>query len=108
LRFPKRPDRHATDAKHAVRNHMTSLFINVIGVAAGLCSMASFIPQIAKIIRTHDVEGVSLKMFGVTAMAFTLWTAYGVLHGSWPIAASNAICLALASIIIVLRFRYAG
>lgn len=76
---------------------------NAFGVGAGLCSMASFVPQIGKILKDRSAEGVSLKMFSVTVTAFILWTAYGCLLGSWPIAVSNGICLALALMIVVLR-----
>lgn len=82
------------------------LLISIIGVAAGLCSMVSFIPQIGKILKTRSAEGVSLKMFAVTVSAFVLWTIYGVLLGSWPIALSNAICLCLSLTIVALRLKY--
>lgn len=82
------------------------LIINIVGVAAGLCSMVSFVPQIGKILKTKSAEGVSLKMFSVTVTAFILWTIYGVLLASWPIAASNAICLCLALTIVALRLKF--
>jgi len=82
------------------------LIINIVGVAAGLCSMISFVPQIGKILQTKSAEGVSLKMFSVTVTAFVLWTAYGVLLGSWPIAVSNFVCLCLALTIVVLRLKF--
>lgn len=81
---------------------------NTIGVCAGVASMASFIPQIVKIVRERDAQGVSLRMFSVTVTAFALWLAYGVMLGSWPIAASNAICLALSAAIVALRLKYGG
>lgn len=80
--------------------------INTVGVAAGLCSMASFLPQIAKIWRERDASGVSLHMFAVTVTAFVLWTGFGILQNSWPIAVSNGVCLALAAIIVVLRLKF--
>ena len=76
------------------------------GVGAGLCSIASFVPQIAKIWRERDASGLSLRTFAVTVTAFILWTAYGILQGSWPIAVSNALCLALAGVIVALRLRF--
>lgn len=82
------------------------LTINIVGVAAGLCSMVSFVPQIGKILKTKSAEGVSLKMFSVTVTAFVLWTIYGFLLGSWPIALSNAVCLCLALAIVALRLKF--
>lgn len=82
------------------------LIINIVGVAAGLCSMVSFVPQIGKILKTKSAEGVSLKMFSVTVTAFVLWTAYGFLLASWPIAISNFVCLCLALTIVALRLKF--
>jgi MtN3 and saliva related transmembrane protein len=82
------------------------LIINIVGVAAGLCSMVSFAPQIDKILKTRSAEGVSLKMFAVTVTAFVLWTAYGWLLGSWPIAVSNFVCLCMALAIVALRLKF--
>jgi MtN3 and saliva related transmembrane protein len=80
--------------------------VNAVGVAAGLCSMTSFVPQLFKIWRERDASGVSLRMFAVTACGFILWTSFGVLQSSWPIAASNAVCLLLVLGILALRLRF--
>ena len=80
--------------------------VNGIGVAAGLCSMSSFVPQLIKIAREKRAEGVSLRTYVVTVIGFVLWIAYGVLLGSWPVAASNAVNLLLAGAILALRWRY--
>jgi MtN3 and saliva related transmembrane protein len=80
--------------------------VNAVGVAAGLCSIASFIPQILKIWRERDASGVSLRMFLVTSTAFLLWTLFGVFQSSWPIIAANGTCLVLALTIVGLRLKF--
>ena len=85
---------------------MAHLLVDAVGVGAGLCSMASFVPQIVKILREKKVEGVSLRMYVVTVTGFTLWIAYGALLGSWPVWASNSVNLVLAATILVLKLRY--
>lgn len=84
---------------------MSSLIIDIVGAGAGLCSMASFVPQIVKIVRERDAEQVSLRMYLVTVTGFSLWIAYGLLTGSWPVWASNAVCLTLSATILVLKWR---
>lgn len=79
---------------------------NIIGTLAALCSMASFVPQIVKMWREHDVSSVSLRMYVVTVTGFSLWIAYGVMTGSWPVAASNTVCLVLSAMILVLKWRF--
>lgn len=85
---------------------LSNIGVNAVGVAAGLCSMASFIPQIIKIIHERDASGVSLRMFAVTAFGFILWTAYGALQGSWPLVLSNVISLILSLAILALRLKF--
>lgn len=70
--------------------------------------MASFIPQIIKIVKERDASGVSLIMYAVTIIGFACWTTYGALSGSCPVVVANAICLVLVVIIVVLRLRFGG
>jgi len=84
---------------------MNVLAADVVGTAAGLCSMASFTPQICKIVRERDASAVSLRMYLITVTGFVLWTVYGLLRGSWPVWASNSVNLILAGTILMLKWR---
>lgn len=81
---------------------------DAVGTGAALCSMTSFVPQIVKIVRERDAASVSLRMYAVTVTGFGLWIAYGVMTKAWPVAASNLVCLALASTILALKWRLAA
>jgi MtN3 and saliva related transmembrane protein len=85
---------------------MDKLLIDAVGVAAALCSMSSFVPQVVKIRRERDASAVSLRMYLVTVTGFALWTVYGFLLGSWPLIGSNLISLGLSATILALRVRY--
>ena len=65
-----------------------------------------FIPQLIKLIRHKDAEGLSVKMYAVTTTGFTLWVVFGALKHSWPIILSNGAMLILAAAILVLMLRY--
>lgn len=80
--------------------------ISIVGAAAALCSMTSFTPQILKIWRERDASSVSLRMFLLTVTGFVLWTIYGVLLGSWPVAVANAVCLVLSAVILALKVKF--
>jgi MtN3 and saliva related transmembrane protein len=80
--------------------------IDAVGVAAAVCSMTSFAPQIVKIWRERDAASVSLRMYLVTVAGFSLWIAYGLLIGRWPLVAANAVCLAMAGGILALKLRF--
>lgn len=87
---------------------MPHLLANAVGVAAALCSMSSFVPQILKIMRERDASSVSMRMYVVTVTGFVLWIVYGWSIGSWPVAVSNAVNLLLSAAILVLKLRYSG
>ena len=78
---------------------------DVVGTGAALCSMTSFTPQIAKIVREKDASAVSLKMYAVTTTGFVLWVTFGVLQKSWPVIVANGIMMCLAGAIFVLKLR---
>lgn len=79
---------------------------DIIGTLAAICSMASFVPQIVKIWRERDASAVSLRMYLVTVTGFSLWTAYGVMTASWPVTASNVVCLGLSATILLMKWRF--
>ena len=76
--------------------------VTLIGSLAALCSTLSFVPQAWKIIRTRRTDGLSAHMYAVTVAGFSLWLAYGVMLGEWPLIATNAICLSLSAFILAM------
>lgn len=79
---------------------------DIIGTAAGICSMTSFTPQLVKIWREKDATSISLRMYVVTVTGFTLWIVYGVLVTSFPVILTNSVCLVLSAAILTLKWRY--
>lgn len=85
---------------------LASLAPSIVGSVAAICSMFSFVPQIMQILKKRDASTVSFRMYVVTVTGFACWITYGVLIKSWPVAGSNAVCLALAGVILVLKLRF--
>jgi MtN3 and saliva related transmembrane protein len=77
-----------------------------IGFAAATLTTASFVPQAWLTFRTRDVSGISLGMYGAFTVGVALWLAYGLSLGAWPIVVANAITLALALAILVMKLRF--
>ena len=74
----------------------------VVGYLAAICSMTSFTPQAWKIIKTKDTSSISAPMYTVTVVGFSLWIAFGVMRGEWPITITNSVCLALSAFILLM------
>ncbi|MBZ9974120.1 MULTISPECIES: SemiSWEET transporter [unclassified Mesorhizobium] len=77
--------------------------VTLIGSLAALCSMTSFAPQAWKIIKTRDTAGISAWMYAITVLGFALWLTFGIIKGEWPIIVTNAVCLVLATFILLMR-----
>jgi len=77
--------------------------VTIIGGIAAVLSTVSFMPQVIKIIRSRDTEGISTGMYVVTVIGFAMWIAYGALQSAWPLIASNSVCLILSTFILTMK-----
>lgn len=77
-----------------------------IGYVAASLTTLSFVPQAWHTFRTRDVSGISLGMYGAFTGGVALWLVYGLLLGAWPVVVANAITLALAAAILVMKLRF--
>lgn len=76
-----------------------------IGYAAALLTTAAFVPQAVLAWRTRDLTGVSLGMYVSFTLGIALWLVYGLALRSWPMVLANSLTLALALVILVLKWR---
>ncbi|MHB8849331.1 MAG: SemiSWEET transporter [Burkholderiales bacterium] len=79
---------------------------DLLGLLAGSLTTISFIPQVVRIWRTKKADDISTSMFVIFIAGVALWLGYGILLKAWPVIAANAITLALAMVILILKFRY--
>jgi MtN3 and saliva related transmembrane protein len=78
---------------------MDTLGLTLLGTVAGLCTTASFVPQVVKAWRAGDTQAISLRMYWVSLAAFALW----IVHG--PIVVFNAFNLFLGGLVLWLALR---
>lgn len=81
---------------------------DLVGYLAAVLTTCSFVPQAWLTFRTRDVRGVSLGMYSVFTIGVGLWLLYGLLAHAWPVVAANAVTLALAGAILVMKVVYGG
>jgi len=75
----------------------------LVGFAATICSVTSFVPQAWKVIRTRDTSAISRHMYAITVVGFSLWFAYGILLGQLPLIITNGVCLVLSGFILAMK-----
>lgn len=62
----------------------------LIGIAAGILTSVSMLPQLIKVIKEKDVQTLSPVMIVVLLVGVSLWVVYGIMKLEWPIILSNA------------------
>jgi MtN3 and saliva related transmembrane protein len=79
------------------------MIADAIGTCAAIASISSFAPQAWRIIKTRETDDLSLPTWIFTVVGFVLWSAYGVLLGSIPLAVENVVCFSFAAFILVMK-----
>lgn len=78
----------------------------LIGFIAAVLTTASFIPQAWQTFRSRDVSGISLGMYAMFTTGVAAWLVYGVVTANLPVTIANAVTLALALAVLVMKLRY--
>jgi MtN3 and saliva related transmembrane protein len=80
----------------------------LIGALAATLTMFSFIPQIARSLRTRSVRDVSLVTLFQLCTGVFLWMVYGMARRDMIIIGANLITFISLVILIWLYFKYKG
>jgi len=80
--------------------------VELLGSLAAVCTTASLVPQLMRVWRRKSAQDISLGMFSMFSLGVALWLIYGILIGSRPVEAANAVTLVLSLAILVLKLRY--
>lgn len=84
---------------------MTIDSYEIIGIAAAICTTASFAPQAYKIYKQKSAKEVSLSMYLVMFTGLVLWLIYGILIDSISIKLANSVSIILVGMIIYYKLR---
>jgi MtN3 and saliva related transmembrane protein len=83
-----------------------NLAADLIGYVAATLTTIAFVPQAWKTWKTKSAAGVSLRMYAIFTLGVTLWLAYGLLIGAWPVIVANVVTLMLALFILAMRLTF--
>lgn len=78
----------------------------VIGIAAGVCTGISMLPQLVMIISKKKASDISLGMLLILLCGVGLWVYYGILKKDWPIIATNAFSFLVNLLILFFSIKY--
>jgi MtN3 and saliva related transmembrane protein len=80
--------------------------VTLIGLMAAALTTAANAPQVWKTWRTREAADISLRMTLLLTAGLALWVAYGFMQGDVVIILANAIAVALAATLTVLKLRF--
>ena len=78
----------------------------LLGLIAGVCTTIAFVPQVLKIWKSKQAHDISLATFAIFSTGVALWLVYGWRLGAWPIVLANGVTLALALLILILKWHF--
>ena len=78
----------------------------IVGLAAGICTSISLLPQLIKLLKHKKAEDISLFYLIILFIGLGLWIWYGFLREDTPIIVTNGFSLVINGIVIVLGIRY--
>jgi len=77
-----------------------------IGIAAGICTGISMVPQLIKIIREKKADDISIFMLIILLAGLLCWVWYGVLKNDYPIIITNGFSVIVNLTIVFFRFKF--
>lgn len=80
--------------------------VEMIGILAGCCTTASFVPQVLHSWRTKSVKDISLRMYLLLSSGILLWLVYGFNIGSLSVVLANSVTFVLVVSILIMKVRY--
>jgi MtN3 and saliva related transmembrane protein len=78
----------------------------LVGLVAGICTTAAFVPQVIRVWRLKRADEISLTTFLVFSVGLLVWLVYGLLTGALPVILANAVTFVLALMILSLKWRF--
>ncbi|MCF6405108.1 SemiSWEET transporter [Chitinophaga filiformis] len=81
-------------------------FLEILGLAAGICTSSSLLPQLIKTVKTKEAQDVSVFMFIVMLTGNSLWIYYGFAKSDFPIISTNFLALGLNIAMLVFKYKY--
>ena len=80
--------------------------LGIVATCAGLAMAASPILQIRRMRRTRSSNDVSLQYFGLLALGFVAWIAYGLSKSDPVVYGTNCASLLIMCITILIALFY--
>lgn len=79
--------------------------IHIVGTSAAVLSTVALIPQLAQVLRSNDVSGLSIETMYIMLFKSILWFAYHFLTETYHGVVPSLVGIAVSAILIFLIIR---
>lgn len=86
--------------------HVSLILADVFGFLGAGCTTVSFVPQVLKVWRSRSARDISAGMYLLFIAGLAFWLAYGLMIGSWPILIANTLTIALAAMVLWMKWYF--
>nr|WP_067298250.1 SemiSWEET transporter [Marinobacterium profundum] len=77
----------------------------LIGMIAAVCTTAAFVPQVLQILKSGNVDGISVAMYSILTFGVAMWLIYGIILQDLPMFLANLVTFLLSSSVLTLTLR---
>jgi uncharacterized protein with PQ loop repeat len=84
---------------------MTPAFVTTMLVVANVMGAGMAYPQVARLVRTRNTEGISGIWAGVSFSMNLWWLSYGLANNLWGLVPVSAVAAMLYALIVVVYLR---
>ena len=81
-------------------------YSSYVGIAAGILTAVSMLPQLVKIVREKKAEAISYFMLVILLAGIGGWIWYGILKNDYPIIFTNIFSFVVNSTIVIFSVKY--
>ncbi|MBN1896972.1 MAG: hypothetical protein JW789_04605 [Candidatus Aenigmarchaeota archaeon] len=82
------------------------MFWETVGLAATLCVILSYVPQMTRSYHTKKMDDFSMWYLIIIALGIFLWIAYGIHIGDGVVIYANIAIFAMAILLIAMKVHY--
>ena len=83
------------------------LLVAILGYVAGILTTGAIVPEILKLVKKRKADELAYSWLEIIVAGMILWTIYGFLIESWPLAILSGLSGVLYFMLMVLKYRYA-
>lgn len=77
-----------------------------VGIAAGIFTSSSLLPQLIKLLKQKDAENISVFFLVILLIGVSLWVWYGIMKNDVPIIATNSFSIVINLLMIMYGIKY--